>query len=124
MKQIRKWYNNLSLNKKTQKLLDVDTIGINLNSMGDDEKVSYLEGNFEFYEKYGKDRFSAMLILLRDKLESNELSEKDTARLRGSILAYRSIMTSFELMPSEIENIKTKGKNIQEKIININNFNK
>lgn len=125
MKFIRKWYNRYCLKKDTKNLSDVDELSTGtLKFETDDEHVDYLEKNHEYYEKFGKYKLATMVKILRDQIEDAKLSEKETDVLRGSLLAYRTMMRSFEVMPDQIINLKSKGDEIQEKIININNFDK
>ncbi len=123
MKFIRKWYNRYCLTKDTKKISDVDELSTGILSFEtDDHKVDYLEKNYEYYEKFGKNKLATMVKILRDQIEDSNLTEKETDVLRGSLLAYRTMMRSFEVMPDQIINLKSKGDEIQEKIININNF--
>lgn len=124
MKFIRKWYNRFSLKEDTKTLLDVDELtNGDIKFKDDDEQVDYLEKNYHYYEKYGKQKLASMVKILRDQIENSKLSEKETDVIRGSILAYRTMMRSFEVMPDQIQNLKSRGEEIKEKIININNFN-
>lgn len=121
MNILRKWYNRFNPKKEVE-LINVDTAKNTEPNIKDKDRINYLNENYNYYKKYGKERISKMIKIHRDELESNLLSEQETARKRGAILAYRTMMGGYEAMPAEIDNLAMKGDDIKKGIININNF--
>ena len=124
MKFLKKWYTKDTSRHDQFREVEVDLLSSTEPEHGTRERLTFLQDNYEYYEKYGKEKLARMIQMLRSQLESSQLSELDTARFRGSILSYRTMMRYYEAMPSEIDNIVTQGKNLEKTAYNINNFDK
>lgn len=121
----KKWYNNITREEdKGNEISDeyIDNLKSTEPTFGSRGRIDYLQNNYEYYEKYGREKLASMIQALRTQLEA-QTDVETTARLRGSVLFCRRLMDWYEAMPNEIDNILTKGKNIESKILNINNFN-